>query len=284
MICAEENYPPGKFCDDQMPRYSRRYRRNSRRRSRTLTSYSIATRTNARAQSRQIYALNRKIRRIESRTRPETKVSQTAPLVVTPTLHQDTYPSTGGLSGYAYSTLYHMPLTDIDGLFARQNEAKVYFNANYVTISSDVQPVTYRVLVVQQLMSINYTYDSYIFGSVWNDVNPNDQSEGLLNWNANIPNLFARDAIFGPLQNGVTRSFRILADRKYVLSYQRPQIAARINCKRLMNYGVTEITNGNMGQESENRNNQGLISVMVLCYGSNPHTYRVTGKIAYTDS
>lgn len=268
-----------------MPRYSRRYRKNSRRRSRTLTSYSIATRTNARAQSRQIYALNRKIRRIERLTRPETKVSQTAPVVVTPTLHQDTYPSTGGLTGYAYSTLYHMPLTDIDGIFARQNSATIYFNANYVTISADVQPVTYRVLVVQTLSSIEaqQSEDSLSFGSVWNDVSPDDQSEGTpFQWNGNIPNLFARNAIFGPLQNGVTRAFRILTDRKYVLSYQRPQIAARIGIKRLLNYGVTEYAQN--GQEGVVTQQRGLISVMVICYGSNPHTYRVTGKIAYTDS
>ena len=61
--------------------YYRRYRRSTRRghsRRKTLSSYSIATRTSAKSQSRQIYALRRRIARIQRLTKPEIKI---APLV-----------------------------------------------------------------------------------------------------------------------------------------------------------------------------------------------------------
>ena len=52
----------------------RRYVRRRNARRKTLSNYKIATRTSARSQARQIYALNRKINYIQKRTKPEIQI------------------------------------------------------------------------------------------------------------------------------------------------------------------------------------------------------------------
>ena len=54
----------------------RRYVRRRASRRKTLSNYRIATRTSAKAQSRQIYALKRRINVIQKRTKPEILISR----------------------------------------------------------------------------------------------------------------------------------------------------------------------------------------------------------------
>lgn len=254
-----------------MPYNKRRYSRSSRRRSaRTLSNYSIATRTGARAQSRQIYALKRKIRRIEYRTRPETQVYNIPPAIWTPGIQSD--------QGYSFVSINPVVPQDIEGLFARLESATLYFNANYVTMTDTVQPINYRVTVFQLTSATNATP---ALGQLYNDLDNGDTSTQY-NWNGGIPSTFARNAIFGPLQDGVTRSFRIIFDRKYTLSYQRPQIAARVGLRSLINYGKSEI--GGPGAESSTNYGKGSLFIAVIALGTASHTYRVNAKIAYTDA
>lgn len=173
---------------------------------------------------------------------------------------------------------------DIEGLFARQNNATVYFNANYDAMTTTVQPITYRVLVVQTLDSFS---SSIPFGNVWNDLNSYSNNGATFNWGS-TSNEFANGAIFGPLQDGITRTVKILADRRYTLSYQRPQVAAKIKLKRLMNLGSTQVAQaGSTAETSPGTNStlgKGVIRVLVMAFGWNAHTYRIAGKVAYTDS
>lgn len=228
-----------------------RYRRNYRRR--TLSSYSIATRTGARSQARQIYALNRRITAIQRMTKPE---------IVT---YNQNFGGTNGSTAegvYTY-TATQVP-NNIDGDFARLLSSTWYISANYNTMSEDVQPVTLRVVLVQLRASrSNALLREDIFES-------NSTASSLTQANA-------RNDVFGPLTTGLSGICRVLADRKIYLSYQRPQGFTRIISKRLLNFRITDAS------ESIEKG-----TIMCFITGYSPAALDISvnlnSKLAYTDA
>lgn len=231
-----------------------RYRRNYRRR--TLSSYSIATRTGARAQAKQIYSLNRRITSIQRRTKPEIKVLYSA---------LSTAPSNGNFAGnpsVAFSPT-------LDGNFCRLQNATVFFRASYQAVSDTSQPVTIRVLVLQTLASRATQVEN---NDIWGEA-------AFSGANSNTVGNYI-EGVFGPLRTGLARTLRVVADRRLYLSDQRPQIFARINCKRLLNY--YKAANDNVAKGSI------IVAIMGYCPGTNDGTAAVNvsfrTKVAYTDA
>lgn len=228
-----------------------RYRRNYRRR--TLSSYSIATRTGARSQAKQIYALNRRITAIQRMTKPEIM-----------TYNQSFSGTNSSATDGVYAYVARQIPSNIDGDFARLLSTTWYITANYNTMSEDVQPVTFRVVLLQ-LRSTRGT-----------DVDRSD----IFNSNVNVSSLTqaqAKSDVFGPLATGLSGICRVIADRKIYLSYQRPQAFTRIISKRLLNY--------RLGDSSES-----VPKGQIICYitGWSPASLDVSvtlnSKLAYTDA
>lgn len=244
-----------------MPYYARkRSRKGYRKGSARLSSYAIATRTGARAQSRQIYALTRKIRRIERQTRPEFKVFYVNGGAQTPSFTSGT--------GYVYSLTGTSP--NIDGNFARYISATTYFSAVYGSIANTNNPICFRVVGVQTKSTRS------------DNVAPNDVFNGLTISNTTFNGAFsgdeAQNAFNGPLKEGLARTAKVLFDRKFYLSFQRPNISSKIKCRRLMNYYNSPGTQESMAK--------GSINVYVLCYaiGQTGYTFDANFKLVYTDS
>lgn len=245
--------------------YRRRYtgRRTTRSRRRTLSSYNLATRTSARAQARQIYALNRKINVIQRRTKPEilTTYINTVTRSKTPT------------EGTQGTLLNYVPTPgqdsenggpNIEGQFCRQLGLTGYFSARYNTMSTGNSPVCFRLVGIQ----LRATRDG--------GLNPNDVFNGVGTSFTDISTDVAQNAFNGPLTTGLARIAKVLFDKKYYLSYQRPQISTKIKTRRLLNYYKASTESSAKGQ----------IVVYLLAYslGTTPYSYDYNYKLAYTDS
>lgn len=248
-------------------------RRYNRRGGRTLSSYHIATRTSARAQARQIYSLNRRITAIQRRTKPEIRVSQPSAQLYAPT----------GTStdGYGWGSIYYISPNAMqgtggistDGYMCRLLSGTVYFNANYSSMTTTVQPITYRVTIIQTKAGLSQ--NQIQFQDVYN--NDSNNSASLPDWSpsagVSVNSTISQNLVFGPLQNNITRFARVLYDKKFVLSYQRPQINRVIRFKP-----STLFADSGVGFK-------GAVYVCVVVYAPNvQHTYRVASKLALTDA
>lgn len=246
-------------------RYTRR--RTGARRRRTLSSYRIATRTSARSQARQIYALNRKINMIQRRTKPEI-MTWTQALAGTPV-----WSNTGALSWVANIGPEQNTENEIQGHFARLLSLNLYAAINYTTLTETSQPVIFRCVVVQTMAT---RQSAPTIGDVIEGVDTQ----------TSISSRLARQGIFGPLAQGLARSFRVLNDRKYYLSYQRPFVSVKITRKRLLSWWSDP--NGNEPVP------KGEIYVIIVGYVSGtsesttgltqPFTITAQSKLAYTDA
>lgn len=242
-------------------RYGRRRSRGNYRRK-TLSSYRIATRTSAKAQSRQIYALNRKINIIQRRTKPEI-MTYTQGLIGTPS-----YTATGGFAQISAVNPGQNETNPIQGNFARMLGFKLYGSITYLAMSETVQPVSFRVVVLQTMATRG---TSPTLNDVFN-----------VNTTSNTPSgTEARAAIFGPLSQGLARSFKVLNDRKYYLSYQRPLVAINVKRNKLLSYWKDP--------EDTEAVAKGAIYICIIGYavGGNstqPFTIDCQTKIAYTDA
>lgn len=234
--------------------YNRRYGRYRRyKKYRTLGSYNIATRTSAKSQARQIYALNRKVNFIQRQTRPEV-------LTYNQNFSGNNLSTNTGV--YVYSA--NQQPTNLTGDFARLLSSTWYVSANYNTFTETVQPVTFRIVVVQlrSTRSQDLLRDDIFQSNTLNTVTTQTQ---------------ARNDVFGPLATGLSGVCKVLADRKIYLSYQRPQGFTRIISKRLMNYRI--------GDASE-----GVAKGKIMCFitGYSPEAIDVSvtinSKLAYTDA
>lgn len=239
--------------------YRPRYRRRRTSRRRTLSSYHIATRTGARSQAKQIYALNRKVNYIQRMTKPEIKVFRS-------TQTPSSSPSDANYVSNVYNT---MTSFTIEGSFARLLSYTGYFSANYATgmFNENVEPITIRLVIVQ---APNTRSGSYGQSDVWNEdaYTTDGDTSTLTNF---------RLAVFGPLANGLARTAKVLCDKRFYLSYQRPQVYNRIVRKRLLNYLINDTEPVPKGR----------ISCFVVSYSpaSNlTYTWTLTSKIAYTDA
>lgn len=243
----------------------RSYRRYRKRK--TLGSYAIATRTSARSQARQIYALNRKVNLIQRRTKPEI-MTWTQALAGSPV-----WSNTGALSWVAPVGPEQNTENEVQGHFARLLGFNLYAAINYTTLTETSQPVIFRCVVVQTVAT---RQSAPTIGDIIEGVSTQ----------TSISSRLARDGIFGPLAQGLARSFKVLNDRKYYLSYQRPFVSIKISRKRLLSWWSDPNNNEPV--------NKGEIYVIIVGYvsGTNestsmttqPFTITAQTKLAYTDA
>lgn len=244
-------------------RYGRRRRYRSNRRK-TLSSYRIATRTSAKAQSRQIYALNRKVNAIQRRTKPEI-MTWTQELIGTPQ-----FSSSGGFFQMSAVNPTQNTVDPMVGNFARLLTCKLYGSITYSTLTETVQPITFRVVILQTVATRGTSPTA------------SDIFNGVTTSSSTLTGNEARTAIFGPLSQGLARSFKVLNDRKYYLSYQRPLISLNIKRSRLLSFwkdpdDTEPIFKGNI-----------YVAIVGYAVGqtsaTQPFTINAQTKIAYTDA
>ena len=123
--------------------YRRRY--VSRRRARrTLSNYRIATRTSAKAQSKQIYYLNKKINRIQRLTKPEICIVERQCNAITPPSAVVNWKYASGAQSYLSPSLGSGDDAVNSGAtlvsannFARLNSFTLYGNWQYSSLTTD---------------------------------------------------------------------------------------------------------------------------------------------------
>lgn len=256
------------------------YRRSARKISarrrarRALSNYRIATRTSAKSQSRQIYALNRKINYIQKRTKPEI-------LICRKTINSIlafTSNSTGRVlwtAAAGSSNAFVPPLgnstTDLNSAatsspannFARLLSFTLYGNFYYSQAPTGTDnPIRLRVVIAQTKAT---------------RTEAPDQNDIFANGNAGT-------AVYGPLQTGVARSMKILSDRHYTLSYQYPNIVIKTPLRYLLSYYRDSNSAGSSGTSEVI--SKGAIYVFYAVYGATftNCSLSLEGKLAYTDA
>lgn len=232
--------------------YGRKRRGYSRRgrRGRRLSSYNIATKTSAKSQSKQIYALNRRISYIQRMTKPQMKVQQ-AGLTEPQEFSGDAYVNLFGTPIYPRletGSTFVPSTTDTpkaQNRFSRLQRFSLYANIHYFTApTSGILPVTFRVIIVQtKVASADAIVPADIFTSMNNDTS-----------------YFA--GTFGPLQNGLARQIKVLSDKRYTLSFQRPSITVQTHLKYLMPVYYDKNTSSS-DESSNNTIPKGAIYVFV---------------------
>ena len=133
----------------------RRYRKRSNYRK-GLSSYNIATKTNARAQSKQIYYLNKKINRIQRLTKPEILINERQSGTITQSSNSIPWKYGGfiknfivpnlGIESTGVNTEY---LSNTANNFARLQSFVLYGNWQYTAVNSTSVPETLRIVIVQ---------------------------------------------------------------------------------------------------------------------------------------
>lgn len=219
--------------------YGRRYRKRNYRRKRTLGTYNIASKTSAKSQARQIYALNKRVTRIYRMTRPDIQIGNAASVRAvsitggTNTGSVEWNPQGvegGGTRNYinpymlanasssvgsaALARSLTSPSVAI-GDWQRLRSFTLYGNLQYTNISISSAPIVFRVIIAQQKQSRGATIAA-------DDIFNRNETSG-----ANI------SYVYGPLQSGVTATCNILSDKRYILSYQRPNVSIVSRIRRL---------------------------------------------------
>lgn len=254
-------------------------RRVSRRRGRkTLSNYRIATRTGARAQASQIYSLKRWIGRIQRRTRPEIVTIQrtSQPVALSSLSGPILWPIDQSTSlAYAGPQLGSATIDSISGNltqpvpnnFARLQSFTFYGTIQYNSISETSAPETWRIVILQSKAT---RQSGFTFSDVFT-----------------APNTRFNE-VYGPLQTGLARTAKVLSDKRYILSYQRPSITVKTRLKYLLNYYRDTNDNSNSMSSSDNVP-KGAIFVFWAKYVSgsdnaNVSTGQFMYKLAYTDA
>lgn len=210
--------------------YFRRYRKNYRR-NRKLTKTNIYLNRSARAQSKQINALNQKIKAVYKATRPETltrvysfhniftnssmgdsaKVQQYSP-----------WDSTNETSGDSPTT----PHGEYARALGLQIRLMFQYNDNFSTSLSalDHDPSAgYRIIILQQKAStaINGTAPVTVENIVNVSQSMFSQSEYQL---------------LAPLADGITSLYKVLFDKTYTISREHPCRSHRLSFKKLIGF------------------------------------------------
>lgn len=256
------------------------HRKRSTRKRSTLSNYRIATKTSAKAQSRQIYALKKRVSRIYRMTKPEIRIQQRVGSGLT-----ITESSTGV---FAFNTSQTGSATAITPIlnyfgdsstdtstsgpinrFARLRSFSLYGQLQYGTITATAKPISVRIVIVQTKMTRDEDITAAdIFSSL------NDQPSNF-------------QAVYGPLQVGLSRTCKVLSDKRYILSYQRPNVTIRTNLKYLTNY-YRDFSNSSSGSTSSESVAKGAIYVAYAVTGSgltdNPGLLVNSYKLAFTDN
>ena len=226
------------FSRKEMAYKKRSYKKSYRKRK--LSNYNIATKTSAKAQSRQIYALKKRINYIQRMTKPETKIQQRVatdlsltaasrsmisfPLLssaenyICPSVLAANTVSDTSASGYPSSS--SNPAESLVGpnRFARARSIVFYGNWQYGAITATNTPLTLRIVIIQ-------TKTTRATELVSDDIFTSGNSAS---------NNFA--AVYGPLQAGLARSCKVLSDKRYQLNYQRPNVSIQTRLRYLLNF------------------------------------------------
>lgn len=265
---------------------SRNRRASRRRANRTLSNYKIATKTSARAQARQIYALKRQIQRIQSRTKPETVVIQrtaqdispgdnsvmygtvqwftqtTTASGVVPGLAPQLGPSVNTTAGDTGSS------AGVPNNFARLLSFTLYGDFRYEEYVDTNNPFTLRIVIVQSKTTRNSV------------IGPND----VFTSSNTGASAFAQ--VFGPLQCGLSRTARVLSDKRYTLSYQRPTVTIKTRLRYLSSF-YRDSASAESGASSSDALGKGTIYVLYAFYASHFTVFpelHLMCKLAYSDA
>lgn len=253
-------------------------KRNYRRRTgkRYLSNYNIATRTSAKSQSKQIYFLKKRINKIQRLTKPEIIIIQRNSSnielqsnVGTVSWISSDSSSTGMIQpslGSINKNVIGSVNSNVPNNFARLNGIKIYGNLQYSQVSSSSVPVNLRIVVVQQRSSRQTA------------LSPSDIFTSGESGSSNF------SAVFGPLQNGLARTCKVLSDKRYCLSYQNPSVNIKTNLPYLMNF--YRDANSDSSGESESYF-KGTIYVFYAIYTSSSvpvGSLNMLYKLAYTDA
>lgn len=249
-----------------MPYYRRAARSyGRRRRAKTLSSYRIATRTSARSQARQIYALNRRITGIQRRTRPETNIMH-APSV--------NWNTTGSSAASVSYIACYRPFSEgftIDGNFARLLDATFYvtFQGTLSSTAPYFKPTTLRLVAVQTKAT---RAEPIHFNDVFYGVDIDS------NTNQFVTNSDALGYLTSPFADGLARVGKVLYDRQWTINADNPLKVTKFKLRRILNYFKTEndvIAKGDIS----------LFAIVCSpATGSNSWTVQLSSKIAYTDA
>lgn len=252
----------------------RRYVRRRASRRKTLSNYRIATRTSAKAQSRQIYALKRRINVIQRRTKPETLIIRktiSSILAFTSNTTGRALWSTGTGSSSSFTPSLGAQSTGVNGAttssppnnFARLLSFTLYGNFYYSQAPTGTDnPIRLRIVIAQIKATRSEAPDQNDVFSYGN----------------------AGSAVYGPLQTGIARTMKVLSDRHYTLSYQRPNIAIKTPLKYLISYyRDSSSSDSSIGSDTIGK---GGIYVFYAVYGATftDCSLSLEGKLAYTDA
>lgn len=249
--------------------YRYRKRVTRRRARRALSNYGIATRTSARSQAKQIYALKKRINYIQKRTKPEILICRRT---MNSVLNFTANTTGRTLWGSVGSVNFLPPLGALTGdldtttpanNFARLLSFGLYGNFYYTDPPYyQDNPIRLRI-VIAQLKATR--------------AQPPDENDIFSRGNAS-------SSAYGPLQTGLSRTLKVLSDRSYVLSYQRPNIAIKTKLKYLLSF--YRDANSTACNASSEEVAKGAIYVFYAVYGASftNCSLALEGKLAYTDA
>ena len=262
----------------------RRYRRYIKRSGkRAFSSFNLYKRRTSKAQAYQIYRLNKKIARIQYRTKPEIKIAPLVQRSITSASDNDF--TLSGLLPLVNlvdeGTTPTAVQAQLDGRFARLQNVTLKGVFNYATALAgnpatptdnlDLQrlPAYMRLVIVQlkTTRSAALTNDD-----VWTDrVIDGDSTSDALNG-------FAR--LRAPLSSGMARKARVLCDKTYMLSDNRQAVNVKCKLKYLKNWY----------KAPEEEYPKGGVYMFVLIYNlgyslpRNTVNFQYVSKCAYTDA
>lgn len=256
--------------------YKRKYRK-----SKKLSNYNIATKTSARAQSKQIYALKKRVNQIYRLTKPEVQI-QTRSSIQPISLTQRTSASyTFIQESQANVTLNVVPsvfwstspssiggTSEIVNNWVKSHSFTLYGNWQYGTVASDNTPLTLRIVILQTKKTRASSITS-------EDVFTNTENSAGANFSA----------VFGPLQDGITATCRVLSDKRYNLNFQRPNINIKTPLRYLYNFRRDTASSSSAGGSEGIP--AGAINVFYALYGNgelSTSTLNLMYKLAWSDS
>lgn len=254
------------------------YRRTRKRK--TLSNYNIATKTSAKAQSRQIYSLKKRMNWAIKRITPEIQIQQrnlNAAVVPTSSVFWTLgwQSTTGGTFDYYIAPTFNNSASTTSGTstadrFKRLRSIRLFGNWQYTgDLTTTPTPITMRMIIVQTrtTRSNNITTDD-IFTS-----------------GASASNYM--NAVYGPLQNGLARTCRVLSDKRYQLNFQRPNIVINTLLRYHLGNVYRDLNSDSSGSTTSESIPKGAIYVFLAFYGQTDSftssTLDLGYKLAFTD-
>lgn len=211
MFYAKRNY-----------RKYRRYRRTGR-----LSTTRILTNKGATSQAKQILALRRKVNHVYRATKPEFKLLQSVP-------QSSTFNNSSVLTN-TYHIVFHAPTQGSDdgqriGNVIRIIKGILYLNVEYqIQANNNTEEPSFhlgeasgcqiRVICVQPKQALT--------ASQINDFTPAD----FLAYGGETGDSYSMRTV-SPFKANITEYFDILADRKYVVTANKPILETRIKCPK----------------------------------------------------